>query len=607
MSGQSIRPSQFITTYGPGSLVETTEGPIVILDYAKSGLFQDPATGTPGLVANISDFEITDKRLSVSLLGGAGIFAIPTNEDLGFTSNAEVYRTLSFPAWSICVGKHGQGDVIYRMPRGGSGSGKQAGCPECIDERIRTKQAPMAWGEAWKKSRREATTFVRACIDGHLDDVPWPLAVAHASNCSNNESYWWIGSGSSLESIIIECRECGQQQTMRQIFTKQWPCMGRFPEMMGPGATCNRASTVLLKGAANLRQPEIVTALTIPPNDSPLHNILGRMAFQTVLKVVKPTSKQQIIQMVKLAPELAKPEQVDLLEASPEQEILTAIRDLDNQSNAMTTQEIKTEEFRKLVNAATHGAPQVLAKHHSLPPRFEVVRTDVKTFQRPKGHVIRVAPINRLRVVMVQTGYTRPVGDQRQQPTPVPRTYHDGTRAWFPGVELSGEGIFLDLLPADLQLSGQAAGEWQKQFTATGLVEHHPVFVWWHTYAHRVINALAVDSGYAAASIRERIFCAVDKKTGAAEGGVLLYTSQPGGDGTLGGLVALVPNFDAILRSAEAQADSCSNDPICEEQTYRAGKSKNGAACYACQFVSETSCDHRNTGIDRNLLRENMP
>jgi hypothetical protein len=134
----------------------------------------------------------------------------------------------------------------------------------------------------------------------------------------------------------------------------------------------------------------------------------------------------------------------------------------------------------------------------------------------------------------------------------------------------------------------------------------HPVFVWWHTFAHRIINALSVDSGYSSAAIRERVFIDVNESDGAANGGILLYTAQPGGDGTLGGLIALVPEFERVIRGALRNIDACSNDPLCGEEQFGYGK-YNGAACYACSLISETSCEHRNMRLDRNLLLQNLP
>ena len=87
--------------------------------------------------------------------------------------------------------------------------------------------------------------------------------------------------------------------------------------------------------------------------------------------------------------------------------------------------------------------------------------------------------------------------------------------------------------------------------------------------------------------------------------GVLLYTAQPGGDGTLGGLIALVPQFERVLSVALRELDSCSNDPLCGEETFDAGK-YNGPACYSCALISETSCEHRNMKLDRRLLLDNL-
>jgi hypothetical protein len=251
-----------------------------------------------------------------------------------------------------------------------------------------------------------------------------------------------------------------------------------------------------------------------------------------------------------------------------------------------------------------------------------VIRQQVRTLNGPRGHRLRVTPVNRLRVVMVQTGYRRldPLND------PVDRVYHDGQRYWYPGVELFGEGVFLDLDPGSVPdsngrhfpLNGAAASAWFDAWrNPNGFGQRiqpderdwlHPVFVWWHTLAHRLINALAVDSGYSSASIRERVFVdVVDVHDGReAAGGVLLYTAQPGGDGTLGGLVALVPDFQRVIDAAFRNLDACSNDPLCGEETFGPGK-YSGAACYACALVSETSCEHRNMRLDRKLLLENLP
>jgi hypothetical protein len=126
----------------------------------------------------------------------------------------------------------------------------------------------------------------------------------------------------------------------------------------------------------------------------------------------------------------------------------------------------------------------------------------------------------------------------------------------------------------------------------------NPLFVWWHSLSHKFLSWLAIDSGYSAASIRERVYC------NGTEGGILLYTSQPGGDGSLGGLIGLTDRLQKILKDAYLSADFCSNDPFCDDiQVTKGGYA--GAACYACLFLPETSCEHRNMWLDRRLLQEN--
>jgi hypothetical protein len=263
---------------------------------------------------------------------------------------------------------------------------------------------------------------------------------------------------------------------------------------------------------------------------------------------------------------------------------------------------LKEDEFDSLRYAATYGAPPVAAPQIGAPPLFEVRLSELRRFYGPsRRYLLRVVPVSRLRMVMVQIGYRR-----LDPPNAllVPVSFQSGGRAWYPGVELFGEGIFLDLEDADLDLSGTRFPSWFQSYNSAPSDETvHPVHVWWHTFSHRLLRALSIDSGYSSASIRERVF--LHRETnGATRGGLLLYTVQPGGDGTLGGLLALARNFDQVMATALRDVNSCSNDPLCEEAF---PNGINGAACYSCLLASETSCEQRNIHLDRVLLSENLP
>ncbi len=182
-----------------------------------------------------------------------------------------------------------------------------------------------------------------------------------------------------------------------------------------------------------------------------------------------------------------------------------------------------------------------------------------------------------------------------------------------------GEGIFVTI-EGDWHpdLKGEDARNWQRAYENCAqdpggqkLGHHgrnalHPVFIWWHTLSHLLVRALSVDSGYSLASIRERVYIEVDEATGRAQGGVLRYTSGYGSEGTLGGLIALVPRFEHILASAVSMGTACSADPLCREHRFMQGR-HSGAACYACSLISETSCEQRNLWLDRNVLLANLP
>lgn len=119
-----------------------------------------------------------------------------------------------------------------------------------------------------------------------------------------------------------------------------------------------------------------------------------------------------------------------------------------------------------------------------------------------------------------------------------------------------------------------------------------------HTLSHLLIRELALECGYNAASIRERIYAEGD------QAGILIYTAAADSDGTLGGLVELgkPENLGRLLRQALTRARICSSDPICSEHDPSADRSLHSASCHACSFVAETSCEKGNRYLDRALV-----
>jgi hypothetical protein len=115
-----------------------------------------------------------------------------------------------------------------------------------------------------------------------------------------------------------------------------------------------------------------------------------------------------------------------------------------------------------------------------------------------------------------------------------------------------------------------------------------------------------MEAGYSSASIRERIYADDGSGDAPPMAGLLLYTAAPDSEGTLGGLVSLgePDRLGRLIRLALEQIRLCASDPLCgEHRPAQDGTSSlHGAACHACMFSPETSCERGNKYLDRGFL-----
>ncbi len=371
---------------------------------------------------------------------------------------------------------------------------------------------------------------------------------------------------------------------------------------------CDEKASVVLRNASNLRVAESISALTIPPMTTNIHRILQNTHILSIVASEDCWTKERLIEKLKTAarrfPEINSMTIAEM-EQLPEENILNAIKDvLQSLNQNLSERDVKQKELAALRHAAIYGAPPQQCYETQ---DFEVDKDAVRnSVEFSPNLFLRITPVKRLRVVTAQKGYVRPIRGTAK--AKVDTGYIDGQDRWYVGVELHGEGVFIDLPPdKELVLKDTITkNTWLNAHQETNSPFFHPLFVWYHTLSHRLITALSIDSGYSSASIRERVYLRRDPGNEFVHGGVLLYTTQSGGDGSLGGLIALVPDFERVLRAAQRNIYSCSNDPLCGEQRLSDRGRANGAACYACLLVSETSCEFGNTYLDRNILRENI-
>ena len=606
---QGVRPSQFITTYGPGAILEGEHGPRIILD-ARLGLFTSTSGRDP------DKYQIHDERMSNGLLGGDGIYRIPTNAEEGLGIAEFVYKTKAFPRWKICHRLHGsRGSLIY----------EQDSCPLC------------RLGDG-----RNAVGFVMACRDGHIDDVPWSLLVHNFSECKgakgggtptdlDNNSVFWRRDGVTLSSVKLVCPRCNKQRGFGSIYySEKLPCRGRHPHReRGAGdihtEPCGQTAKVMVRQAANLRLSETRTLLSIRSTYTQLYLTLQDPLVKMALTAGKIDSKEGLLDVLNgPAGKMIKPTAAEALRLADWPEIRQAMVDLERQTPD-TYHGLVMDEFDGLREASVSGAPP----RSGAPPKsgalFELDPGHVEVAAAAGGRQFLVAPIQTLRAVTVQTGFRRDIpaaggGDSLPKLVTSLHRQADGGKGWYPGVELYGEGLFIRLRDGDgwaPNPSGEHAERWTDALGKAGSyprfpfrdAEHsrdelHPGFVWWHTLSHLLVRSIGEEAGYSPTAIRERIY--FRSRDGAYNGGILLYATQPGGDGTLGGLIALAPYMEKILRATLDRAAACSGDPLCIDSMLGQG-GYNGSSCYACSMNSETSCEHRNMWLDRGVLLDNLP
>jgi hypothetical protein len=277
------------------------------------------------------------------------------------------------------------------------------------------------------------------------------------------------------------------------------------------------------------------------------------------------------------------------------------LADLD----ATSGEDLRLDEYRKLAS----GIDTAKEEEQEFEIRNATVPSTLKPFLQ------KLVRVTRLREVRALTGFTRihpPGGDSSTVLAPIAAR----KMRWLPAIEVRGEGIFMALdTPAvraweqQTRVSERVArlektvrDDWEARHPGLPLtLELTPRFVLVHTLAHALIRQLTLDCGYSTASLRERLYVS-EGETGMC--GVLIYTSTPDSDGTLGGLErqGLPQHFEPAFLNAVRALEWCSSDPLCIEGAIGGLDTFNLAACHACCLAPETSCEHYNRYLDRALI-----
>lgn len=588
-----IRPSQLLWTYGPGASIDLPNLSVVTMGLDR----WDPDLCRP----------VQEPRLLYAVRRVLGhqverllIPPVSPGERLDpFSEEAKRGVPVKpFPRWLRCV-------------KCGLLAEFDSGLFECKPNPFRPELTRFVHVNCDKGRNADAVParFLLACRKGHLDDFPWHWFVhGGPSSCKGTLRFFESGASLQTENLWVKCDECGARKSMARAFGQMGAenlpgCRGRHPHL-DRFEDCDEPPRAILLGATNGWFPITISSLAIPLGSDPVAqlveenwDVFGDVESLEELRItIRTLVKRNAVPGIdKHSPEAIWSE-------------IESRRRGDSESDLVTDVDMKVPEWQVFT------APEPPLDW----PHFMVTKVDAPT--RYADWIRSVVLVERLREVNALVGFTRveppeEAGENEERPGLAPLS--NGPPRWVPVNEVHGEGIFIqfdearivewlgrdEVAARDEELRKGHRG-WRNARRLDPNEGYPGIrYVMLHTFAHLLLRELALECGYNAASIRERVYASKEGDE-VVMAGVLLYTAAADSDGTLGGLVELgkPDNLGRLMAQALDRARICSSDPLCSEHLPEKDRSLHAAACHACSFAAETSCERGNRYLDRALL-----
>ena len=583
MADNILRQSQLITTYGPGAMVDLPSYSIII-----SGLRD---------WSNLRRERVDEPRLAAKLrrlldLPSLELWTPPHHEE-NACKTAPVGARI-FPTWFVV--KDARSSPL---------------APQWRRRRL------VRWDhldrgrfrdEDGKRKPVVPVRFVCGCRRGHIDDLDWRRFV-HQSGKTCERPLWIEerGTGADIGDTFGVC-DCGEE---RSLYEGSSPgpgafgyCQGKRP-WIGQFAQedCGEPYRLLVRTASNAYFPQTMSVISLPEFDAGLAEEVSVHYDR-----LKTLDDLDLLENFRRIPELKA-----AFADTADETVLAEFR--RQQGNGERKEvPVKTAEFEILDKGDNFIGED---DPHS---RF-FAETLVRTAWDPDEHPLlaaidKLVLVHRLREVVSLLGFTRfeaisPDKDGELD-LDVIRASLAETITWLPTIENRGEGIFLSFRVEAVEKwlarpGTQERGRQLLEGWCTWAIERHRpmdgfpglAYVMLHSLSHMLMTSIALDCGYPASSLRERVYA------GDGGYGILIYTGSSDSEGTLGGLVETSRHLGAHLRRAVDANRLCSNDPVCAEHAPNSqfeGRLLQGAACHGCLLIAETSCEQRNDFLDRALV-----
>ncbi|MGI5353388.1 DrmB family protein [Streptomyces sp. CA-250714] len=595
-----VRRSQTLVPFGVGGIIDLRGESFVAAD-TRGWAATAETVEAPRLIA----------KLRVAGLRSAPV--IPSGKAAHVTRSGPVY--VRFPKWLFCP----QCRNMLRWRSDYEVRGKQPACRRCAGN---PQLAPMR--------------FIQVCRAGHMADIDW-RRWAHSRSEGHSQRQCQVNrlrfvatpESSGLEALRVRCAVCGAGRSLAGLSQKDilgksgFRCPGTHPweSESDEAEACEETPQAVQRGASNVYFPITHSAIDIPSpsgfseDDELAQKVINDKLWPILIGAENDPLADQYRKLIATSCEVSE-------------DVVKSLERRHAAETASVSFVADADDDLSIAEWEAFSEPESVADSKTFSVRrtdLGVVDEDPTSIRELAARISAVVVADRVREVRALEGFSRYEpssgdGEEGEGGRVVSVNTHAPAQ-WLPAIEIYGEGIFIAVeeerlrtwesipsvrdrtLGIEKNLEASLKVDWLRGKTGPKLL---PRFVMLHTLAHHFIRQLSYDSGYNAASLRERVY-ARSHAPGSGhppQAGVFIYTAAGDAEGTLGGLVrqGKPPNLvETLIRLLES-AQWCSQDPLCADSTGRSLANLNRAACHACTLLPETSCEIDNSLLDRTLL-----
>src|SRR5438552_5005119 len=242
-----LRPSQAVTQFGPGSLVDLPTLSMIIAAADDWDLSQARRVDEPRLARQLRVDAFREPPFFKHDAGTGGI------------------KARVFPQFLVCP------RCNRLAPHTAFEFNSKRGEHIC--------KAPDCKGGG--KTPAYPARFMVACPKGHLSDFPWHAYIHPAEiQCGEELRLEDSGQTGSITDLWVKCPTHNKSRNLGQAFgiqnRRRLPKCDGYRPWLGDHESCDEEVRVLLRGASNAYFPIVESAISIPPWSDPVQLAVGQ-------------------------------------------------------------------------------------------------------------------------------------------------------------------------------------------------------------------------------------------------------------------------------------------------------------------------------------------